>query len=147
MISSLCSAQETVATPVSTLVNKLAKENIVMGSAIGDGGSTPTQYKTYTKLKAAATPNELVMLTNHTNGVVRCYAFWALYETNYTAIIPQLKAHLNDDEIIKTQFGCMIERETVANFILRRAKSYITYEDCTLPNNTKEAIKLLQLPE
>ena len=41
-------------------------------------GIKPKQYENFEELKKNASKQELLTLTNHSNGVVRCYSFWAL---------------------------------------------------------------------
>ena len=59
---------------VREIVNDIQGINRVEGFSIG----LTEQYKNFEKLKAAASSDELIDLTDHTNAAVRCYAFWAL---------------------------------------------------------------------
>lgn len=108
-----------ISKPVNKIVNKIAKEDILMGSAVYYSGMKPEQYTNFEKLKEEATRNELVQLTNNENGVVRCYSFWALaYIDNSDTIINILKEHLNDTTIVETQFGCIGSATRVGDFFL-----------------------------
>lgn len=100
------------------IVTKIEKINELMGSAVSFGAIRPEQYDHFTRLQKAATKDELIELTNHPNGVVRCYSFWALsLDTTYN-LFPIIVRHINDDELIKTQFGCIVGGEKVGDFFI-----------------------------
>lgn len=100
------------------IVAKIEKENMLMGSAVGYGGARPKQFDNFTKLKKVATKIELQELTNHPNGVVRCYSFWALaYDTSIN-LLPIIIKHIPDDENVSTMFGCIVSRENVGDFFI-----------------------------
>jgi len=103
------------------IVAKIEKENMLMGSAVGYGGVRPKQFDNFTELKRAAAKNELHELTNHPNGVVRCYSFWALtYDTSIN-LLPILIKHISDDENVSTMFGCIVSGEKVGDFFINLA--------------------------
>jgi len=62
------------------------------------------QVRQFRDLADLATEEDLVELTDHSNGVVRCYAFWALLEQHYPQSFDILLKHLNDDTRVET-FG------------------------------------------
>jgi hypothetical protein len=89
-----------------------------MGSAVYYGGERPEQYDNFTELQKTATNKELTELTNHPNGVVRCYAFWALSYDSSAILFPIVLKHLTDTTLVKTQFGCIGGREKVGDFFI-----------------------------
>lgn len=89
-----------------------------MSSAVYEAGIKPKQYERFEKLLENATINELVVLTDHENEVVRCYAFWGLASLDSTYIMPILKKHLDDNAIVQTQFGCLGYSQKVGDFFL-----------------------------
>ena len=100
------------------IVAKIAKENMLMGSAVGNGGVRPKQFDNFTDLQTTATRIELQELTNHPNGVVRCYSFWALtYDTSIN-LLPIILKHISDNENVSTMFGCIISGENVGDFFI-----------------------------
>ncbi len=107
-----------VSPKVKILVDSIAYENVLMSSAIGFAAIKPDQYKRFEKLKEIVTVSELQKLTNHQNGVVRCYAFWDLASKDSTSIYKIVVDHLEDNEIVKTQFGCIGGAEGVGDFFL-----------------------------
>ncbi len=96
----------------------MAKYNMLMGEAVGYSGEKPDQFKRFEKLQRRANKNELLELTKHKNGVVRCYAVWALSHDSTVDIFSIVIKHLSDDELIWTQFGCSVDQERVGDFII-----------------------------
>ncbi len=102
---------------VRVIVDSIAIENTLMGSAIGYAGIKPDQYKRFEKLKSIASQNELIGLTEHKNPTVRCYAFWALAESDFRTY-DIIKAHIQDKDYVRTSFGCTRSSTTVGDFFL-----------------------------
>ncbi len=100
------------------IVAKIEKVNELMGRAVSYEGMRPTQYDNFIELQKTATQSELIALTNHSNGVVRCYAFWALSYDTSANLLPILVNHLNDTALVETQFGCFVGRKKVGDFFI-----------------------------
>jgi hypothetical protein len=100
------------------LVTKLEKVNELMGSAVYDSGSRPAQFDNFTELQKKATKEELMELTNHSNGVIRCYAFWALSYDTSVDLLPIVIKHISDTASVSTQFGCIGSSEKVGDFFI-----------------------------
>jgi hypothetical protein len=109
-------------TKISKKTNKIVEEimliNEVMSSAIGYSGEKPKQYDNFTELRNKATQKELLELTSHPNGVVRCYAFWALSYIQSVDLLPVIIKHIDDEEFVSTQFGCIGSKEKVGDFFI-----------------------------
>ena len=90
-----------------------------MSSAVGEAGMRPKQWGNFEELQKSATREELIELTNHPNGVVRCYSFWALSYNKNADLFGIVKEHLNDDELISTLFGCIGGQEKVGDFFIQ----------------------------
>lgn len=101
------------------IVKKIEKVNVLMGSAVYYAGVRPKQWDHFVKLKKVATTEELIELTNHKNGVVRCYSFWGLSHKNEIDLFEIVKKHLEDDESISTQFGCIGGQQMVGDFFIQ----------------------------
>lgn len=89
-----------------------------MGSAVGNGGTRPKQFDNFTALQKVATKGELQELTNHPNGVVRCYSFWALTYDSSINLLPIIIKHIPDEENVSTMFGCIVSGEKVGDFFI-----------------------------
>lgn len=100
------------------IVRKIEKINFLMGSAVGYSGTKPKQFDNLIELENEANKNELIALTDHPNGVVRCYAFWALSHDSTIDLFPIVAKHLNDNELVSTQFGCIISKQKVGDFYI-----------------------------
>ena len=70
--------KNSVSNKTKKVVKKIAKINELMSSAVYGSGIRPKQWDNFEELEKIATKKELIELTNHPNGVVRCYSFWAL---------------------------------------------------------------------
>lgn len=100
------------------IVARIEKVNELMGSAVYYEGMRPPQYDNFTELQKTATQSELIELTNDSNGVVRCYAFWTLSYDTSANLLPIVLNHINDTASVKTQFGCIESREKVGDFFI-----------------------------
>ncbi|HYG15600.1 MAG TPA: hypothetical protein VEC12_07580, partial [Bacteroidia bacterium] len=83
-----------------------------------ENGIRPEQYNNFVELEETATREELIMLTNHSNGVVRCYSFWALSHDSTAELFPVILNHLNDTGFVSTLFGCIGGDEMVGDFFI-----------------------------
>ena len=107
-----------ISSQTKLIVTKIEKENMLMGSAVGNGGVRPKQFDNFTELQRASTKSELLELTNHPNAVVRCYSFWALtYDTSIN-LLPIIIKHIPDNENVRTMFGCIVSGENVGDFFI-----------------------------
>lgn len=107
-----------ISSQTKQVVSKIEKENMLMGSAVGNGGARPKQFENFTDLQKTATKVELQELTNHPNGVVRCYSFWALTLDTSINLLPIIIKHIPDDTNVSTMFGCIISGENVGDFFI-----------------------------
>jgi len=100
------------------VVAKIEKVNGLMGSAVYYAGIRPKQFDNFAELQKKATIAELTELTNHPNGVVRCYAFWGLSYDTTVNLLPIVVKHIDDDAWVNTQFGCTGDKEKVGDFFI-----------------------------
>jgi mRNA-degrading endonuclease RelE of RelBE toxin-antitoxin system len=101
------------------IVNRIQNINELMGSAVYNSGIRPVQYDNFEELRKKATKTELINLTNHPNGVVRCYAFWALSYDSSIDLLPIVIQHIADTAFVNTQFGCSGSSEQVGDFFIK----------------------------
>lgn len=99
-------------------VKKIEEVNQLMSSAVGYSLMRPKQWDNFEELKKNATKEELIELTNHPNGVVRSYSFWALSHKKDVDLFSIVKEHINDDEEISTMFGDIISNDKVGDFFI-----------------------------
>ena len=110
--------QSNISKATNKAVKKIEQVNMLMGSAVGYAGERPKQYDNFEKLKEKASTEELKALTNHPNPTVRCYAFWALSHDHSVDLFPIIMDHINDDEMVSTQFGCIGYAQQVGDFFI-----------------------------
>ncbi|KOY84318.1 hypothetical protein AD998_21455 [bacterium 336/3] len=103
---------------IEEIIKRIKDVNQVMGNAVYYEGIKPPQYDNFIELRNKATQKELLELTNHPNGVVRCYAFWALSYIQSVDLLPVIIKHIDDDEFVSTQFGCIRDEEKVGDFFI-----------------------------
>lgn len=108
-----------ISSKTKTAVKKITKVNELMSSAVYSSGTRPKQWDNFEELKISASIEELIELTNHPNGVVRSYSFWALSLTKNVDLFSIIKTHLNDYELINTQFGSIGGQEMVGDFFIQ----------------------------
>ncbi len=89
-----------------------------MSSAVYESGIRPAQFDNFIELQKKATKDELIELTNHPNGVVRCYVFWALSYDTSANLFPIVLNHISDTTFVNTQFGCIRSKEKVGDFFI-----------------------------
>lgn len=92
-------------------VAKIAEVNRFEGPVIGEGARGSTQYINFTELKKVATRAELIALTDHPNGPVRCYAVSALSDDTTFAMKDLLSIvcrHISDDQKVYTKSFCIV---------------------------------------
>lgn len=104
------------------IVSELIEGGGVESSSVGYGNKKPKQWENFERFRNNASVNELVELTNHYNGVVRCYSFWALKKHKDMDLFPLLKEHVNDTLTVWTFFGCSLLEEKVRDFIFKFAE-------------------------
>jgi len=132
-----------ISNKTNRIVKKIEKVNFLMGSAVGASGMTPKQFENFEELKKTASIEELIMLTNHPNGVVRCYSFWALLRLKNINLFSIVKNHLNDDTVVQTQFGCIGDVEKVGDFYLQLVTTDYEDEDDNIKLLDKKQLKEL----
>jgi hypothetical protein len=106
------------------IVSAMANENRLVNESIGLGGERTEQFDRFEKLNRVASRQELITLTDHPNGVVRAYAFWALALRYDPEIFSIVKQHITDEAFIRTEFGCVNFDDKVGDFFI----SLITQE-------------------
>jgi hypothetical protein len=108
---------------LKALVADIAKTNVLMGGVVGVDGRRPEQWSRFDLLRAKATDQQLIALTDDTNAVVRCYAFQALAEKNYVDVYPIVLCHLSDTATVLTFNGCLVGSEKAGDLMLGQVYS------------------------
>ena len=127
--------ESTISMETSEIVKKIKKVNIVMNSGVGFSEVRPKQFDHFTQLRKKASIDELMDLTNHPNGTVRSYAFWALSYNPSVDLLPIIVKHLNDNEVVLTFLGCTVTPKSVGNFFIELVT---TPHDNDIDSNVKK---------
>lgn len=110
--------EQAISDSTMAVVAKIEEIDMLMGSAVYRSGVRPKQYDNFEELQKIATTPELIELTNYPNGVVRCYAFTALTHRPAINIFPIVVAHIDDNEMVTTQFGCIRSEMAVGDIFI-----------------------------
>lgn len=123
---------------LSELINDISEISIVESKNINYGGELSENYQYFEEIKKVATTQELVKLTNSENGVIACYASWALVDNSYEDLDIIFEKFIKSDIEITFQSGCVIYNDNIYHSIYSRyhQKNYVTKE------NDKVFIKL-----
>ena len=99
---------------VSIIVIALAKGNTYDETfTTGFAGSISKQFRLFEKLVLAATEQQLRDLTEHSNPVVRLYAYQALKRKNLIIPARILERFVNDSATITVIRGCILQKQQV----------------------------------
>ena len=109
---------EKISESTNEYVNKIAEINQIGCSVYGKC----KQWENFQDLRDEASDEELLELTNHPKGVVRCYAFWAILQNKSHNLFPIILNHLQDYELVPFCMGDIIVNEQVGDFYLRLIK-------------------------
>ena len=122
---------------IARLVKGIEKDNVLKSSGVGEAGTKTEQWNRYESLSKNATTSELISLTDHKNGVVRCYAFDALLKRPDADHYAILLHHLKDTVSIETFQGCIISSSMVGDYFLDVASPpmWIEGTDSTIYNS------------
>jgi hypothetical protein len=100
------------------IVSDLIEYGEITGSAVGYSGGKPKQWDNFTDLKKNATDQELLLLTEHPNPVVKCYAFELLVKKRNKNSFNILKNNLKDTTSVSTQYGCIGSMTRVNDYFI-----------------------------
>ena len=100
------------------IVSDLIEYGEITGRAVGYSGGKPKQWDNFTNLKKNATDQELLLLTEHPNPVVKCYAFDLLVKKRNKNSFNILKENLKDTTSVSTQYGCIGSMTRVNDYFI-----------------------------
>jgi hypothetical protein len=93
---------------IRKLCNEIAKEDIVMDEFVGKSLQTLAQWKKFKQLERISSEEVLLKLTNHTNSVVKVYAFWGLINKKSDLLITALKKNEYNISEVEYYIGCRL---------------------------------------
>lgn len=92
--------------PVSVIVEEMAKHNVYEYGKLGYTGLKSKQFDRYLKLMEIATDDQLLRLMEHSNVVVRVYAYQACEKRGIDIPADILSKFRRDNSKVKTINGC-----------------------------------------
>jgi len=122
------------------IVLKIIKSNKVTDKVNQDSVGGQNNRDFLSQLTRKATKEELIDLSNHPNGAVRCYSFWALAKQKSIDLLPVLIEHINDTEKIFLRFGDVGEREKVGDFMIDLANPAYSDGSCKTLDSAELAV-------
>jgi len=94
---------------IKALLPKLTADEMVLGRHVGAGASTLAPFNAFQKLANEATVEELILLVDHRNYLVKAYAFWALVLRDQPNAQKVYEKRQNDRTMISTLLhGCVV---------------------------------------
>lgn len=110
---------------VTIIVDGIENGNCVQSPHVGQGfvgeefaAPTASQWIKYEQLKKAASVEQLVLLTDHKNSAVRCYAFQAIASKYPDRVFNILLNHLHDTAYVDAHMGCLILANRVGDYFI-----------------------------
>ena len=122
--------------PVETIVEKIISINEIMNHAVGYSGRRPQQWDNFIELSNTASTGELLTLTKHNKGVVRCYALWALTKRDHVDLFSLALDHINDNEEVKYLYADQGGVLLVGDFYVDKVWSALTPQQQEKLNHT-----------
>lgn len=107
ILASLLRMPIAAAQQLDSVLLKIRAFNEVHAGGIGQAEVITDQYRNYMKLQQMATTEDLVSLTDDSNGVVNCYAAFELINRNYQDMLPLFAKLLKADKRITIIYGCI----------------------------------------
>ena len=101
---------------IEVIVGELEKGNKIETSTIGFAGLPSSLWAEYNMLVEKATHEELLLLLQHKNPAVRCYAFQALVVLKDKNLRSLAENFNNDTASVMIIMGCVISKITVQQF-------------------------------
>ena len=106
---------------LDSLVSTFSNSVTVSGYSKGIAGIISEEYLAYNELFKVASNEQLIALTDHSNGIVKCYAFLALAQKDKRLAKDIAIKHEEDNQQIEVLKGCKSSIETVAKFMKQRS--------------------------
>lgn len=103
---------------IKRLAQGIAKDNELKSEGVGEAGIRTEQWGRYESLSQNATTEELIVLTDYSNAVVRCYAFQALLNRQNVDHFNVLLHHLYDTAMVQTFQGCIKSSEMAGDYFI-----------------------------
>ena len=123
---------EKISIHTQEIVSKLIDYGEITGPFEGELGKRPKQWDNYLEFRKNATDDELLLLTNHPNPVVKCYSFTILlFDKKYKNCFNLVKENLNDSTTVSTSFGCISDETQVNDYFIH---------NFTLPKIPKDSL-------
>ena len=129
LISIVYLSAQSIRTEIRNIADAIAKEKLLHFEYIGIGGRTSDLYNNFLELRDKATFDELLILENDTNYVLKAYACWALIDKKYSKIPELFIKSLNDNNKILSLNGCTGYVGELSKLLYKRI-SYCTLTPC-----------------
>jgi len=126
---------------IKKIAEDISKYGIYTGKWVGyPYKSRSEQWDKFEILNDDAYDDELVILTEHSNVLVRCYAFLALANRNYKDLFPILIKHLSDISMMRCIEADIICSSRVGDFYFEVTKSKEDFSDAYKLNGKQSEI-------
>ncbi|MCF2874408.1 MULTISPECIES: hypothetical protein [unclassified Tenacibaculum] len=126
-----------------TIVSRLIDYGIVTGPFVGELGVKTKQWDNFIELKKSVTEQELMVLMEHPNSVVKCYSFDILISKKNKYCYNILKSRLKDSTSVTTSFGCLMNDTQVNDYLINSFLNNVFLRSDTLKKEKRELDSLV----
>lgn len=109
-------------------IDSISKSNIYAAHDNPRDSIITKQWKNYKELVNVFSTTEIVKLCEHSNPIVRAYAFTHLADTKYHDIYKILLDHLHDTSSLVSINGCVTKTQSVSDIYLEQVKYDYIYD-------------------
>ena len=130
-----------------SIVSELIKYGKVTSPYIGDPPSESVQWENFTEFKKNVTEEELILLMEHPNPVIKCYSYDILVKQKNEKSFKILKNSLKDSTTVYTQNGCIGDETRVNDYLINSLFYKYSLRNDSLKNQKKELDSLIIFSE
>jgi hypothetical protein len=125
---------------VDSLVDSIAKRNIIECEGVGFGSNPSRVYKKFKKLKRKASNEELTELLNHDSIAVVGYSAYAILDKEIIKPFKLFERLLHEDKYVKSRCGCTSRWRSLPYLVYQRY--WNKGIESQRPSNINEAYKV-----
>lgn len=125
------------------IVSDLIKFGKVTGPYTGEPPSESVQWKNYIEFKKIVTEEELILLMEHPNPVIKCYSYDILVKQKNEKSFEILKNSLKDSTTVYTQNGSIGDETRVNDYLINSLFYKYSLRNDSLKKQKKELDSLI----
>jgi len=128
---------------IQAIISNIIEYGKVTGPYIGDPPSESIQWNNFAEFKRNVSEEELILLMEHPNPVVKCYTYDILVNQKNKNSFEILKNNLKDSTTVYTQYGCIGDETRVNDYLISSLFYKYSLRNDSLKNQKKELDSLV----